>query len=222
MKILNQFFFGLVAAMIFALPLTASSAPDAYQVLNPDQEVITDNQTVEHGAGHNTNHKGSNHFYVGTTLFGDQIVIEDGSYWMTKPDDRYKLQNWDPNDPLMLMQNKSNWWFSSKPNFPFVIYNERTCETIEVENSAAPIWDSFYTHYIVEIYKPLSGEGTLKLNDGSVWVLPDTTRDRECWTLWLPNHTIIIGTNNSYWTSLLDILINITCSDQYVPSKCIN
>jgi hypothetical protein len=220
MKLLNQFFSSLVAAMLFALPLTASDiAP--YKVLNPGQEVIEKPQTVVHGAGHRTTHNGSNHVYVGTTLLGDQIEIEDGSHWMVKPDDRQKLHKFEPGHSIQVFQNTS--WFGT-PSFPYLIYNEITYQTLQVENTAPPDWDSYFTRYIIEINKPAYGEGILKLNDGSVWILPDTQRDRDCWTLWLPNHTVIIGSNVSVWSGYFnpDILINITCSDQYVPSKSVN
>lgn len=221
MKLSKKLLTSFAAALLFALPLTASPAP--YKQLNPGQEVIDEPETMVNGAGHRTTHNGSNHVYVGTTLFGDQIELEDGSYWMTNPDDRYKLKDWNPGDPLMIMQDTARWWFSNKSSFPYVIKNERTWESVEVENTAAPIYDGAYRRYIIDINKPARGEGTLKLNDGSVWVLQDNRKDRDSWTLWQVNDTIIIGSNNSiFYYFIPDILINVTCSDQYVPSRCVN
>lgn len=205
---------GFMAMMILASPLKAEPAID----IDSNSHY---NERRAHAAGHQTTHKGSYHVYVGTTLLGDQIGLEDGSYWMTKPDDRHKLLKWEPGHNLMIMQN---WcFFCSKSNFPYIIYNEQTWDTMEVENSAPPEWENFYYLYIAEIDKPAVGQGTLKLNDGTVWVLPDTKKDRAVWSQWQLNHNIIIGSNSSIWRFFTpNILINVSFFDQYVPSNCVN
>lgn len=231
MKFSKNVFLGLMAATMMAMPLVAEEqeivkkdeqqAVASYKQLNPGQEIEeTENKetTVVHGAGHKTTHNGSNHVYVGTTLFGDQIEMEDGSYWLTNPGDRYKLQGWYSGDPIIVMQNSA--WFG-KPQYPYKIYNERSYESVEVELSAAPIWDSFYRRFIIEIYKPEFGDGYLKLNDGSLWILDNTYKN--VWGLWLVNDTMIIGTNDSMFSFFTpDLLINVTCSVQCHPSKCTN
>src|SRR5262245_26193483 len=100
MKIFKQVKYSFIAAMMLAtMPLIASQEIQTiqatqevaqYKKLNPGQEIDPEikEDKVTHGAGHKTTHNGSNHVYVGTTLFGDQIEMEDGSFWMTNPEDR--------------------------------------------------------------------------------------------------------------------------------------
>lgn len=225
MNFSKYWFSSLLATVLLALPFVAgaSTARHVTEEKSPGQEIDKGPKTTVHGAGHRTTHNGSNHVYVGTTLLGDQIEIEDGSYWMTRPDDRPKLQNWFPGDSLKVMPNYDSWLWWSIGQFPYVIYNERTYETLQVDISAAPIWDGFYRRFIREIYKPAYGDGSLKLNDGTVWVLAD--KYRETWNVWGPEQTIIIGSNNAgpigdYF--IPDVLINVTASVQFIPSKCIN
>lgn len=201
------------------LPLEQEQQVPAYKTnINEPKENDGKNTVVTMDAGHRTTHNGSNHLYVGTTLFGDQIEMEDGSFWMTNPNDRYILQNWASGDPLIVLQN--GYWIS-KPAFPYKVYNERTYESVEVEMSAAPIWDSFYRRFIVDIYKPAYGDGVAKLNDGSTWVL--SSSNKNVWDVWLQNDTIIIGTNDSFFSFFTpDILINVTCGITFVPAKCTN
>lgn len=215
MKLFKRFLINTAATLMLTTPLIAASLPSNGR--HEVQAATAPKALVHELLGHYTTHNGSHHVYVGTTLFGDQIEIEDGSFWMTNPNDRYKLQEWNPGDSIMVMQN------NRKSTFPYILYNEISQDQVEVQNSAAPIWDGFYTHYIIAIHKPLFGEGTLKLNDGTVWILPDSQQARDAWTLWEVNDTVIIGTNNSFFYYFNpNILINITCSDQFVTAKCIN
>ena len=145
------------------------------------------------------------------------IEIEDGSYWLTNPNDRLKLFDWFPGDVLIVMQNNGSFW--SKPAYPYVILNSRNDQRIEVEISQAPLWDLRF--FIIEIYKPVYGDGWLKLNDGSLWILSGA--NKSVWNLWEPNDTMIIGTNDSFFNFITpNILLNVTCSQQFVTSRCTN
>jgi hypothetical protein len=212
LKVLSTF---VTAMLLTATPLAASDQSPKDNA--PSQEQMAN------GVGQRTTHPGSSHLYVGTTLFGDQVEIEDGSLWTTDPEDRYKLQFWYSGDSLLLMQNIDGWF--SKPLFPYKLYNQRTLEAIDVKihPDGAPAWNGFYTHYIMDIYTPVVGDGWLQLNDGTVWLLKAS--QRKVWDVWTKNDTVIIGTNGGSWVDAFftpDMLVNVTCSVEFVTSRCLN
>lgn len=227
MKLSKNLFLNLVAACLLTMPMFASTEIAAE---SEKQEMTSEavqssyastkeenESTVQNGANYVTSHNRANHIYLGTTLYGDMIEIEDGSYWLTNPNDRLKLFDWFPGDVLLVLQNQSSFW--SKPAYPYVILNTRNDQRIEVEINQAPLWDLRF--FIIEIYKPVYGDGWLKLNDGSIWKLSSSNKD--VWNLWEPNDTIIMGTNDSIFNFLTpNILLNVTCSQQFVTSRCTN
>ncbi len=228
MKLSKRLWLNLVAACLFTMPMFASPeviseaetqeiAGGATTLEKPIRKVDGEEETVESASNYVTSHNRANHIYLGTTLYGDMIEIEDGSYWLTNPNDRLKLFDWFPGDVLLVMQNQGSFWY--KPAYPYVILNTRNDQRIEVEISQAPLWDLRF--FVIEIYKPVYGDGWLMLNDGSVWVLPSTTK--AVWNLWEPNDTMIIGTNDSFFNFLTpNILLNVTCSQQFVTTRCTN
>ncbi len=236
MKLSKKFFFNLAAAYLLTMPMLTSielsahpekpevsSESSALQSSATDnQETPNEKQTIQQGFNYTTSHNRSNHIYMGTTLYGDQIKIEDDSYWLTNPDDRLKLFEWWPGDTIIILQNSGGFW--SKPAYPYILLNTNprvkgANERIEVEISQTPLWDLRF--FIVEINKPAYGDGYLKLNDGTLWKLYSS--NKETWKLWEPNDTIIIGINDSIFNFITpNILINVTCDQKYVLSRCTN
>ncbi len=219
MNLSKRFFLSLIAACLLAVPMFSQ----ADTVSQPQKEEVStgelslDAQMAQNGANYSTSHNRSNHIYVGTTIYADQIEIEDGTYFLTNPNQRAMLIDWLPGDTLLLLQNEGSFW--SKPAYPYVVLNTRTNQRLEVEISAAPLWDLRF--YVIEIYKPVYGDGWLKLNDGSSWKL--YSGDRDTWNLWEPNDSVIIGTYDSFWNFWIpNILLNVTCSQRYVKSVCTN
>jgi len=172
-------------------------------------------ETITNGADHKSGHKGSYHIYSGVSAYGDQVELEDGSLWFVLPAERKKLLEWVVGDPLAILKGDKN------SNYRYRLQNERTNHKIEVELSAAPYLDSFYRLTIKDINKD---QKYLLLSDGSKWTLPSNWFEQEVWMKWYIGDTIIIGTNDQFFYSMFrpDILINITCSATYTPSKCLN
>jgi hypothetical protein len=220
MKLSKALLLNLAAATLLTVPMLTSfelsaqpekeevsSEPLAIQQPPDDIKAPAEEQKVQNGANFTTSHNRSNHIYMGTTLYGDQVKIEDDSYWMTNPDDRLKLFDWWPGDTVIVLQNNGSFW--SKPAYPYILLNTRNDQRIEVELSAAPLWDLRF--FIIEIGKPVYGDGYLKLNDGTIW------------KYWEPNDTMIIGINESIFNIFTpNILINVTCDQKYVISRCTN
>jgi hypothetical protein len=219
MKLSKYLFSSSLALTFLILTIQGqlSAEQSDFNQLRPTQE----EQTFTSFAGHRTTHEGSNHAYIGRS-FGErgQIEVEDGSSWMIKSEDRANLEDWRPGDSLMLLPNLGGWF--SQPHSSFIIYNERTYDSFEVEFTGAPAVTNRFSRYIIDIYKPEHGDGTLMLNDGTVWVL--SAKYKKIWEVWQLTHNLIIGSNQhslfNYFTP--DILINVNCLRQYIPSKCTN
>lgn len=159
-----------------------------------------------------TTHTGSSHIYVGTTFYGDKVELEDGSLWAVRADDRYKLLNWAPGDEISVTPGS---WYSV---YKYKFYNATRWESIEVDITDSPILESPYLRVIMDINIQ---RGYLTLNDGSLWEL--NAADHKVWNKWIIGDIVIIGTNDALFSLFRpNILINVTCSAKYIPSKCIN
>jgi hypothetical protein len=171
--------------------------------------------SITNAVDHKSTHKGSYHVYSGISDHADQEQLEDGSLWFVFPAERYKVLEWVAGHPIAILKGDKN------SNYRYRLHNEATNQIIEVELSASPHLDSFYLLTIRDIDK----DGRyLLLSDGSKWKLPTNWFEQEVWMKWYIGDIIIIGTNDQFFYSLLrpDILINITCSATYTPSKCVN
>lgn len=172
-------------------------------------------QTIANGADHKTSHKGSYHMYSGVSAYADHVELEDGSLWFVLPAERSKTLEWNVGDPVAILKGNKN------SNYRYRLHNERTNHKLEVELSAAPYLDSLYRLTIKDINYD---KRYLLLSDGSKWNLPTNWFEQEVWMKWYIGDTIVIGTNDQFFFSMFrpDILINVTCSATYTPSKCVN
>lgn len=245
MKCIKIYLLALSATLLMINPLPGQEAADRvplndqamsvstyFAILDKkaaEQETTEENQNVSKGEEErvtngmnprNTSHNSSNHIFQGVTAYFDQVKLEDESYWMVRPEDRWMLREWIPGDIIAITQADHHWWQFRTDKYIYALYNERTRHLIDVEISAAPTLDSFYRRWIENIYKG-HGNAYLVLNDKSVWPLSES--ERMIWQKWQEGHTIIIGINNSWWNwQSPNILINI--HDTYVPvqSGCRN
>ncbi len=199
-------------------------SPAEYQAIEAAREVA-EQELIEKkggqqqffmGSDHKSGHRGSYHIYSGPPSFADQIELEDGSLWFVFPSERQKvLDKWKLGHPIAILKGDRN------SNYRYRLRNEATYQIVEVELSASPYLDSFYRLTIKDINHD---QRYLLLSDGSKWSLPTNWFEQEVWLKWYIGDTIMIGTNDQFFYSLFrpDILINITCSATYTPSKCLN
>ncbi len=147
-----------------------------------------------------TTHSGAFHNPISVGLFGEYIMLEDGSTWTTSKSDAHKTLNWLTSDLVVITANKD--WFSS---YMFRITNQNTGVSVKCNLSLGPIYNGIYTHWIVGI-NYFTQE--ICLEDGSIWKISGF--DSSISDKWLVNDTIIIGVNDGFLSSSRpNILINV-------------
>lgn len=193
---------------------------DQVRPSSPD-EVATQAIYVE-----DTSHYGALHKFIGVTLLGDQLKLEDDSFWIVYSDHRYILLNWYPYDDVVIVP--ASWWSKNINNMDFTLCNIRTGQSVDVKLYLNPSEYGYYTRKIREIV-PLYDNPYLILDDGSFWPLNNS--DRAIWgenkygqLMWQPGDLIIIGMNDGFITSWFypNILINASCSCTWTATKCQN
>lgn len=160
---------------------------------------------------YSTLHLGQYHNAVAVGILGESLELEDGSIWSISSSDSYKTLNWLTTDVILIKPNHS--WFSV---YDYVLENQNTGATVRANLSLTPILFGHNSHWIISI---LGNEVTLE--DGSIWYIPsyDMSQVRN----YRLNDHIIVGTNDSWWTSgsYPNILINAN-EDNYVNASCRN
>jgi hypothetical protein len=146
-----------------------------------------------------TSHKGAFHRPIAVTPLGDEVTLEDGSVWKIKYDHRYKTLDWLAGDNILVLPNHA--WFSS---YYYRLVNQNTGADVETNLFLGPIYNGVYTHWIVAI-DYFNNE--ICLEDGSTWKIAGGDYGRL--KKWLVNDTIIIGINDSWFSSKPNILINV-------------
>jgi hypothetical protein len=133
--------------------------------------------------------------------FGDLIELEDGSKWSVAKTDVYKASSWQLYDQIVITPAAAWFWFSSPK---YRLTNQITGTCVEADLYLGPRPFGPYTHWVVALDKYA---GHVFLEDGSSWTVA-----HEDWTLfdkWLINDFIIIGRNDSWFSSYEYILINV-------------
>jgi hypothetical protein len=158
-----------------------------------------------------SSHQGAMHHPIAVSLLGETIELEDGSIWSVSSGDRHQTLDWMTGDIIVILPNHT--WFSS---YDYRLVNLNTGANIKVNLSLGPIYNGFYTHWIIAIdYK----HGEICLEDGSVWDM--SSWDSSIVSNWLPNDTIIIGINDGWFSgSNPNMLINVNMNDHAI-GNCI-
>jgi hypothetical protein len=161
-----------------------------------------------------TTHMGAFHHPLHISHLGESITIHDGSIWSVHHSDRFKTYNWLTTDSLKITPNHA--WFST---YQYRFTNLNTSESVQVNLIDNPVFNGIYTHWIIAID---ISNGQICLEDGTVWNLNGF--DFAIYKKWLPNDTVIIGTNDGMWSSSKpNILINCNIvGTPYVEARCIN
>lgn len=147
-----------------------------------------------------TSHPGAFHTISAVSLSGDTLELEDGSIWSIYSGDQYNTVIWLPRDVVVITPN--NGWFSS---YDFKLTNQNTGSSALTNLKLGPFYDSAMSHWIVAIDYDYN---IVYLEDGSAWNMSYF----DCGTVrkWLPDDTVIIGINDSWFSySNPNVLINV-------------
>ena len=147
---------------------------------------------------------------------GSTIKLDDGSFWNVEENmHRMKVKLWCSNDQLVIYpvaqsrlfyKNKSRFYISNKTNYDFV----------RADLALGPIVGGPCNNQIIYIDYDF-GEILLQDGQGYTSSLKVDRKDLQKIQNWLPNQSIIYGSNNFFMggtQSFCDyILINVECND---------
>lgn len=163
-----------------------------------DFEEVTSEEIIAK-ASYSTWHLGALHRPIAVTPLGDIVTLEDGSEWIVKYSNRYKTLDWLATDSIIVLPNHA--WFSSHY---FRLVNQMTGADIEVNLYKGPIYNGVYSHWIIAIdYYNCE----IMLEDGTLWKV--SSGEWSTMKKWLVNDTVILGINDSWFSSKPNILINV-------------
>lgn len=138
------------------------------------------------------------HFLSAISALGDSFALEDGSIWTINPNHRDEVMIWNESDALLIYPNRA--WISS---YNYIIFNQTLETETEVNMTQGPLLDGEYSLRIIAI-DFIRGE--VFLNDNSRWTI--CSSDRYLLNDWREGDYILIGSNNSWFCSHKNILIN--------------
>lgn len=143
--------------------------------------------------------------HEGTTLY-----LSDGSIWVVHPSDTSIVKRWSCYsrdfyaEPVYLTQNSDFTRILFARSYEHRIVNQKTKESVRVQISLAPYYDSCY--YITYINKD---KQIVELNNGIRWKI--SSYDAAISKKWEPSDFVILGVNTR-WNALTKpyILMNIS------------
>lgn len=160
-----------------------------------------------------TTHPGYEHHAMVVARMGDTVETEDGAVYAIRSSDQMKTLDWRVSDIIVITPNYS--WFS---NYDFSLVNTKTDAIVEAKFLKKPYATGQHAMWVDQIeYK----ENKICLRDGSLWNISmfDDYKLRK----WKKNDTVIIGNNNSIFSTdaYPNILINLDSNPiSYIPCRC--
>lgn len=154
------------------------------------------------------NSAASYHRITTMSVYGDSVEIEDGSWWKIASNDSSTVFSWRQGDSVVITPNNS--FFSS---YNYYITNEQTRTYVKANLNVGPIAFGQYSHWITSV-DPVGGH--VYLENNSCWCI--SNGDAHVFRDWAPNDAIIIGINDSWFSSYDHILINVNMNT-YVRAK---
>lgn len=149
------------------------------------------------------------------SILGDTVILEDGSEWFISSSDREKVLQWKNLDPLVIKINDGWTFYYNRvvfnKSYKYLIFNQRTSESIPVNFHMSPIISGENTNYIydIEYHKQ-----EIVLQDGSRWKM----KNKDIFDRWSHDHLIIIGfEDGNFWSPSDYLLINATL-DEFSPA----
>lgn len=150
-------------------------------------------------------HQGAHHKPTAVSVLGDFVTLHDGTEYHVKYSDRHKTLDWLATDTIIILPNHA--WFSSHY---FRLVNQMTGADVQVNLHKGPFYNGVHTHWVIAIdYHNCE----VCLEDGTIWHIGEWTTLKK----WLVNDTVIIGINDSWFSSKPNILINVNMNN-YVSS----
>ena len=145
------------------------------------------------------------HWLVSLSDTNRSLEMEDGSHWEIPYSEAYIVNTWRREDPLVITPNY--WWFSS---YDYYITNKSTNTYVQanLHPQYGPIAFGPYSHWIVDI--DYFG-GHVYLENQMVWCV--SPEDAYLLRDWVINDHIILGVNDSWFSSYDHILINVATDD---------
>lgn len=162
------------------------------------------------------------HFVRETDPKGNIITIQDGTVWSVSEKDRDIAKTWRVHDEITVKPNSLTLWqkLTGKKNVhEYRLMNLQTNETVAVNMSLGPFKYN-PNRRVIETIDLARGE--IFLNDKTLWKIEPSDPARQILRSWKKGHTIICGTNDT-WFSLGSpfILISVD-TDNWIPATRIN
>lgn len=140
---------------------------------------------------------------------GENVRLEDGSTWSVHEDDRYSLAEWRRDDIVTIIPHRT---FIFKSNYLFYLVNQRTSGSVRSNIVEGPTIGMHHCITLIDYEKQI-----IVLSDKSVWKLSDSDLLKD----WLLEDVVLIGTNDSWFSSYSHIIININTDPvTYMKASC--
>jgi hypothetical protein len=143
------------------------------------------------------------HWLASVSIYGDSVELEDGSFWKIPSYKSHIVYSWKAGDLLTITPNNC---FCSYYNY--YINNKYTNTYVPANLYIGPIAFGSYTHWIIGIDHI---NGHIFLENGSAWCI--SSSDAYIFSDWAINDTIIIGANDSWFSSYDSLLINVNMNN---------
>lgn len=218
---------GIEARMIEKFEREKSERAD-YQKASEDEEIEKNHEETHlsnaslfgwgSAPSYTTTHKAAWHFATGVSGKGNHVFLEDGSGWVIASADAPKTLNWFGDDIIMVIPAP---WYSF---YNYILVNNSTGAHVYADLKEKPKEANIYSLWITEMNP---NEGTLTLNDKTVWAIPGSY-DRHIMKGWKVNQKVLIGINGSdkwvdQWISKQapNLLISVEPGiDGYIKGRC--
>lgn len=148
----------------------------------------------------------AHHWLISAAYDGSIVELEDGSNWKLAPN--YSVFSWKVGDPMVITPNHS--WLS---DYNYYVVNKFTGSYVAADLIVGPIAFGPYTHWVIGIDYT---SGHVYLENGTTWTI--SSSDNFIFRDWAINDTIIIGANDSWFSSYDSILINVNMNN-YVRAR---
>lgn len=144
----------------------------------------------------------SYHMVAGVDPDARYIQIEDQSQWKISESDVYTAMTWSPGQFVLITPNRR--WFSE---YDYFLTNQVTGTYVSANLLRGPLHDSPYAHHISGTDCNKRGKKVIMLDNKTYWSV--SSDDHYVVDGWEINDMVIIGTNDTWFTSYDTILIDV-------------
>ncbi|NDD58232.1 MAG: hypothetical protein EBZ47_03130 [Chlamydiae bacterium] len=141
------------------------------------------------------------HWLVQANAEGTLIELEDGSGW--KLSQNHRVRNWQAGDSISITANHNIF-----SEYNYYVVNDSTGDYVAADLILGPIANGPHTHWMIGCDR---ANHHLYLENGSGWTI--NSSDDFIFDQWEINDTIIIGKNDSWFSSFDTLLINVNMNN---------